>query len=351
MPRKAKTPDTQPLSLLDMIEQANAVPQTQSMGGASVQNATNAASNVESNATNNVDSNSTNNAAINALSNVATSATLGSTPSSSSSSTPISDVPFILNRVEDGNTVDMPVASSATSSISSTSAKATNKRTSKAKSKVELPPFVYPVDPTTCVVCGIDEAGRGPLMGDVVAACVILDHNRMIPGIDDSKHLSEKKRDALAPLIKEYAVAYGIGRASPAEIDELNILHATFLAMRRAYEMMQRNCDFALIDGNKIPPGLNISCQAVVKGDARVKEIGAASILAKTTRDADLYELDQQFPEYLFSKHKGYPTAAHMAVLENLPILPCYRYTYGPVRQLIEKRKLKVMADHTLAEI
>lgn len=224
-------------------------------------------------------------------------------------------------------------------------------KTSRGKTKIELPEFVYPVDPISCVVCGIDEAGRGPLMGDVVAACVVLDHKRMIHGIDDSKHLSEKKRDALAPLIKEYAVAYGIGRASPAEIDELNILHATFLAMRRAYEMMGVECQMALIDGNKIPPALGIASQAVVKGDARVKEIGAASILAKTTRDADLYELDKLYPAYQFAKHKGYPTAAHMALLETLPILPCYRYSYGPVKQLIAKRNLKINPDHTLAPL
>lgn len=223
--------------------------------------------------------------------------------------------------------------------------------TVKKRGKVELPPFDYPMDPIDFVVCGIDEAGRGPLMGDVVAACVILDHRHMIPGIDDSKHLTEKKRDALAPLIKEYALAYGIGRASPQEIDELNILHATYLAMRRAYAAMQVNCDLALIDGNRIPPGLNIACQAVVKGDARVKEIGAASILAKTTRDADLYALDQQYPEYQFANHKGYPTAAHMSVLEKLPILPCYRFTYGPVKKLIQERNLQILPDHTLAPL
>lgn len=298
MPRKAKAPDSQPFSLLDMIENAPVYNQTSRSVVASV------------------------------------------TPPSLSEQT--QDIPFELNESQ-----------ASTSSLVQTSSKRANTTQSSAsrgKAKVELPPFVYPVDPISCIVCGIDEAGRGPLMGDVVAACVILDHKRMIPGIDDSKHLSEKKRDALAPLIKEYAVAYGIGRASPAEIDELNILHATFLAMRRAYEMMKISCNYALIDGNKIPSGLNIPSQAVVKGDARVKEIGAASILAKTTRDADLYELDKQFPEYQFARHKGYPTAAHMAVLEKLPILPCYRFSYGPVKKLIEQRKLVITSHHTLVQ-
>lgn len=245
----------------------------------------------------------------------------------------------------------MPLLSQFTGGSMAPVSSATNKASTKKRQAIELPEFVYPLDPIDFVVCGIDEAGRGPLMGDVVAACVILDHKHMIPGIDDSKHLTEKKRDALAPLIKEYALAYGIGRASPAEIDELNILHATFLAMRRAYEAMQVTCSLALIDGNRIPPGLNISCQAVVKGDARVKEIGAASILAKTTRDADLYELDRQYPEYQFAKHKGYPTAAHLAVLENLPILPCYRFSYGPIKKLISQRGLQICEDHSLAPI
>lgn len=240
------------------------------------------------------------------------------------------------------------VNADANANVTSKLASSNKVKRKSTKPKIEFEDFQYPLDPVQYVVCGIDEAGRGPLMGDVVAACVILDHNKMIPGIDDSKHLSEKKRDALAPVIKQYALAYGIGRASPAEIDELNILHATFLAMRRAYEMMQVTCNLALIDGNKIPPGLNIACQAVVKGDARVKEIGAASILAKTTRDADLYELDKQYPEYKFAQHKGYPTAAHLEVLSKLPILPCYRFSYGPVKKLIAERNLQILPDHTL---
>ncbi|MCK0527582.1 ribonuclease HII [Anaerobiospirillum sp. NML120449] len=202
-------------------------------------------------------------------------------------------------------------------------------------------PFVYPVDPRHCLVCGVDEAGRGPLMGDVVAACVILDHNNMIEGLNDSKKLTEKARDALAPVIKEQAVAWGIGRASPQEIDELNILNATFLAMRRAYDAMARSCNLVLVDGNRVPAtisSLGVMVETVVKGDSRVPEISAASILAKTARDADLYELDKIYPEYGFAAHKGYPTKAHLEILATLPILDCYRRSYGPVARLLAER-------------
>ena len=217
-------------------------------------------------------------------------------------------------------------------------AKTSAKAKAKAKAKVVYEPYEYPIDPKVYAVCGIDEAGRGPLMGDVVAACVILDHNHMIEGLNDSKKLTEKARDALAPIIKEQAIAYGIGRASPQEIDSLNILNATFLAMRRAFDAMQKSCNLALIDGNKIPKTFSdipMVMEAVVKGDARVAEISAASILAKTTRDADCYELDKLYPEYGFARHKGYPTKDHLEALANLPILPCYRKSYGPVKKLL----------------
>ena len=212
------------------------------------------------------------------------------------------------------------------------------KRKRASTKKVVFDPFIYPIDPKVNVVCGIDEAGRGPLMGDVVAACVILDHEHMIPGLNDSKKLTEKARDALVPVIKEQAIAWGIGRASPQEIDELNILNATFLAMRRAYDAMHKSCNLGLVDGNKIPKtfsDLPVVLEAVVKGDARVPEISAASILAKTARDADLYELDKLYPEYGFAHHKGYPTKDHLAVLQHLPILPCYRLSYGPIKKLL----------------
>lgn len=213
----------------------------------------------------------------------------------------------------------------------------------RGRKKVVVPdePFVYPVDPRHCLVCGVDEAGRGPLMGDVVAACVILDHNNMIEGLNDSKKLTEKARDALAPVIKEQAVAWGIGRASPQEIDELNILNATFLAMRRAYDAMARSCNLVLVDGNRVPAtisSLGVMVETVVKGDSRVPEISAASILAKTARDADLYELDKIYPEYGFAAHKGYPTKAHLEILATLPILDCYRRSYGPVARLLAER-------------
>lgn len=162
-------------------------------------------------------------------------------------------------------------------------------------------------------------------MGNVVAACVILDPNNPIAGLNDSKQLSEKKRDALEPLIKEKALAYGIGQCTPQEIDKMNILNASLEAMKRAYENMSLKCDLILVDGNKTIKNIEIQCQAVVKGDARVAEIAAASILAKVERDRQMYELDKQYPEYQFAKHKGYPTKLHLDLLNELPILPCYR--------------------------
>ncbi len=205
-------------------------------------------------------------------------------------------------------------------------------------------PYTYPIDPAVYAVCGADEAGRGPLMGNVVAACVLLDPRQPIPGLNDSKQLSEKKRDALAPVIKRCARAYGIGSCSAAEIDKFNILEASMEAMRRAYRAMNVKCNLMLVDGNRVPAGLPIPCEAVVKGDARVAEIAAASILAKVTRDAQLYELDRLYPDYGFARHKGYPTAAHLEALQRLPLLSCYRFSYAPVRRLAE-------AGHPVIEI
>ncbi len=208
--------------------------------------------------------------------------------------------------------------------------------------KIELPPFAYPLDPALHLVCGAAEAGRGPLMGSVVAACVCLDPQNPIEGLDDSKKLPEKKRDALEPLIKERARAWGIGQCTSAEIDSMNILNASLEAMRRAYfamrKMLGRECELLLVDGNKTPKELPLACQAVVKGDARVQEIAAASILAKVCRDREMYELDKQYPAYGFAKHKGYPTKAHFEALKVLPVLPCYRRSYGPVREILEAR-------------
>lgn len=207
--------------------------------------------------------------------------------------------------------------------------------------KIVFEHFVYQIDPVTFKVCGADEAGRGPLMGNVVAACVILDPNNPIAGLNDSKQLSEKKRDALEPLIKENALAYGIGQCTPQEIDKMNILNASLEAMKRAYENMSLKCDLILVDGNKTIKNIEIQCQAVVKGDARVAEIAAASILAKVERDRQMYELDKQYPEYQFAKHKGYPTKLHLDLLNELPILPCYRKTYGPVRKVLEAKNIE----------
>ena len=176
-------------------------------------------------------------------------------------------------------------------------------------------------------VCGVDEAGRGPLCGPVVAAAVILPRGIDIPGLNDSKKLTEKKREALFDVIKEKAIAYAIAEASPAEIDEINILNASMLAMRRAVAQLQVNADFALIDGN-CSRGFDIPTQTVVKGDAKSASIAAASILAKVTRDRQCIDLDREYPQYGIAKHKGYPTKEHMdAVREHGPS-PIHRLTF-----------------------
>lgn len=162
------------------------------------------------------------------------------------------------------------------------------------------------------VVCGVDEAGRGPLAGPVCAAAVVLDSNIDITGINDSKKLSEKKREALFDVITEKAIAYGIAFATVEEIEEYNILNATYLAMNRAIESLEKKADFALIDGNRVPTGIAVECQTVVKGDAKSMSVAAASILAKVTRDRLLLEYDEKYPQYNFAKHKGYGTAEHM---------------------------------------
>jgi ribonuclease HII len=180
------------------------------------------------------------------------------------------------------------------------------------------------------LVCGIDEAGRGPLAGTVVAAAVILDPLRPIPGLNDSKKLSEKKRDALAILIRERAVAWAVASASVEEIDRLNILHATMLAMQRAVAGLAVRPSAAMVDGNRCPK-LDIPCEAVVKGDGKIASIAAASILAKTVRDADMLDLHAQYPMYGFDRHMGYPTAAHFQALEAYGASPVHRRSFGPV--------------------
>ena len=176
-------------------------------------------------------------------------------------------------------------------------------------------------------VCGCDEAGRGPLCGPVVAAAVILPPELEIEGLNDSKKLTEKKREALFDIIKEKAVAYAIAEASPAEIDEINILNASMLAMRRAVEALPVKADFALIDGN-CSRGFEIPTETVVKGDAKSYSIAAASILAKVTRDRQCIELDKEYPEYGIAKHKGYPTKDHMEAVRKYGPAPIYRMSF-----------------------
>ena len=176
-------------------------------------------------------------------------------------------------------------------------------------------------------VCGCDEAGRGPLCGPVVAAAVILPRDLEIEGLNDSKKLTEKKREKLFDIIKEKAVAYAIAEASPEEIDEINILNASMLAMRRAVEALAVKADFALIDGN-CSRGFQIPTETVVKGDAKSYSIAAASVLAKVTRDRGCIELDRLYPEYGIAKHKGYPTKDHMEAVKKYGVAPIYRKTF-----------------------
>ncbi len=176
-------------------------------------------------------------------------------------------------------------------------------------------------------VCGCDEAGRGPLCGPVVAAAVILPTDIIIEGLNDSKKLTEKRREALFDIIKEKAIAYAIAEATPEEIDEINILNASMLAMRRAIDALPVKADFALIDGN-CSRGFEIPNETVVKGDSKSASIAAASILAKVTRDRGCLELDRMYPEYGIAKHKGYPTKAHMDAVRSYGIAPIYRKSF-----------------------
>jgi ribonuclease HII len=188
--------------------------------------------------------------------------------------------------------------------------------------------------PDVQLICGVDEAGRGPLAGPVSAAAVILDPARPIEGLGDSKKLSERQRDLLAPIIRERALAWAVAYASVAEIDELNILQATLLAMRRAVLALQLQPQQVLVDG-LFCPDTGISSQAIVKGDSKVAAISAASILAKTARDALMLELHQQYPHYGFATHKGYPTAAHLAALREHGVSAVHRTSFKPVRVLL----------------
>ena len=177
-------------------------------------------------------------------------------------------------------------------------------------------------------VCGVDEAGRGPLAGPVCAAAVILDPSVELEGVNDSKKLSEKKREALFDVICQKAVAYSIAFATVEEIEEVNILNATYLAMNRAIEGLSVKADFALIDGNRVPKDIKIDCQTVVKGDAKSLSIAAASILAKVTRYRLLLEYDEKYPKYNFAKHKGYGTAEHMEAIRKYGVSEVHRPSF-----------------------
>ena len=176
------------------------------------------------------------------------------------------------------------------------------------------------------MVCGVDEAGRGPLAGPVCAAAVSL--NQELEGLNDSKKLTEKKREELFPIIKEKALSYCIAFATVEEIEEHNILNATYLAMNRAIEGLDVSAEFALIDGNRVPTDISVPCETVVKGDAKSISIAAASILAKVSRDRYLLELHEKYPEYQFNKHKGYPTALHYEMIKEHGISPVHRLSF-----------------------
>lgn len=204
------------------------------------------------------------------------------------------------------------------------------KKAVKNKIVFESPDIHY----SGTLLAGVDEAGRGPLAGDVVAGAVILDPAQPIDGLADSKKLSEKKREQLFDEIYAKAIAVAIGRANVAEIDELNILWASMLAMKRAVEALAIQPEHVVVDGNRVPKWV-YSAQAFVKGDQRVACISAGSIIAKVTRDRDMYALAQQFPQYQFDKHKGYPTAVHRDAIQQFGVTVHHRRSFGPVKAVL----------------
>lgn len=183
-------------------------------------------------------------------------------------------------------------------------------------------------------ITGVDEVGRGPLAGPVVAAAVILDPDKPIAGLADSKAISEKKRILLDEQIRSSALAWAIGRAEVEEIDQINILQASLLAMRRAVLSLRPQADHALVDGNRCPD-LPCSCEAIIKGDQSVEVISAASIIAKVYRDNEMVEMDNLYPGYGFLSHKGYPTKLHMELLKELGVTPIHRRSFGPVKKVL----------------
>jgi len=194
-----------------------------------------------------------------------------------------------------------------------------------------MPALTYPVGQ----VCGVDEAGRGPLAGPVVAAAVILDADRPIIGLDDSKKLSARRRQQLAAEIRASAIAWAVAQASPEEIDQINILQATLLAMRRAVSALAIAPEKALVDGNQ-PPALAMPVETVVRGDATIACIAAASILAKTCRDDLMQALHVHYPQYGFDRHMGYPTAQHLKALGEHGVSPVHRRSFAPVARLLQ---------------
>lgn len=186
------------------------------------------------------------------------------------------------------------------------------------------------------LVAGVDEAGRGPLAGPVIAGAVILDPERPIEGLRDSKQLTANRREKLYEEICECAIAWSIGRADVDEIDHINILQATMLAMQRAVSALRPVAEYALVDGNRCPE-FDCPSQAIVKGDSRVAAISAASIMAKVTRDREMIEMDRRYPGYGLAQHKGYPSKAHIEALELLGVSPVHRMSYAPVRRIAER--------------
>lgn len=196
------------------------------------------------------------------------------------------------------------------------------------------------IRPEANFIAGVDEVGRGPLVGAVVTAAVILDPNNPIIGLTDSKKLTDKKRQALSIEIKEKALAWCLGRSEPEEIDQINILQATMVAMQRAVSGLQVTADYVLVDGNRCPD-FGLPCQSVVKGDLKVAEISAASIIAKVARDDEMLALDKLYPEYGFASHKGYPTKAHFEKIAQHGVLNCYRKSFKPVAKIILERGIR----------
>ncbi|WP_136247340.1 ribonuclease HII [Halomonas borealis] len=199
----------------------------------------------------------------------------------------------------------------------------------------DFPPLV--IDYRGTRLAGVDEVGRGPLVGPVMAAAVILDPAAPIDGLTDSKKLTARRREALDAKIRERAQAFAVAEASPGEVDALNIYHATHLAMRRAIDALAPAAEYLLVDGNRLP-GHHVPGQAVVKGDARHPAIAAASILAKVARDAGMLALDARHPDYGFARHKGYPTPEHLAALARLGALPEHRRSFAPVKRQLNPR-------------